>query len=199
MESETAVLRPQLVEIIVDLHEHGGPNRKVGLVESDDPAVTDVFELEADIAGSVVELWKLEDSVRQIGERFPRSTVGEPREMTLADWFETVTNVGLLVEIIEGLRIVNSQESAYLGVFFEVDAIRMDANTVFSSDILAADYVKQLGESIDNTIRRGCHISSKNGQQADEGDVLYTQIGNCRRLCGISRSRRDAKSLGRVR
>jgi hypothetical protein len=53
------------VEIIVDLHEHGGPNRKVDLVETNDPAVTDVLQLEAHIAGGVVELWKLEDSVRQ--------------------------------------------------------------------------------------------------------------------------------------
>jgi hypothetical protein len=156
------------VEIIIDLHEHGGPNRKVGLVESNDPAVTDVFELEADIAGGMVELWKLEDSVRQIGERFPWSSVGKSREMTLADWFEVVTDVSLLIEIIEGLRIVNSQESAYLGVFFEVDAVRVDANTVFSGDFLAVDYVEQLGESIDNTIRWRFHIISTNGQQADE-------------------------------
>jgi hypothetical protein len=168
MESETAVFRSQLVEIIVDLHEHGGPNRKVGLIESNAPAIGDVFELEADIAGSVVELWKLEDSVRQIGERFPRSSVGEPGEMTLADWFEAVTDVGLLVEIIEGLRIVNSQESAYLGVFFEADAVRVDANTMFSGDFLAVDYVEQLGESTDDAIRGGFHITSKNGQQADE-------------------------------
>ena len=83
----------------------------------------------------------------------PRSTVGEPREMTLADWFEVVTNVGLLVEIIEGLRIMNSQESAYLGVFFEVDAVRVDTNTVFIGDFLAVDFVEQLGESIDDAIR----------------------------------------------
>jgi hypothetical protein len=63
--------------------------------------------LEADISGGVVELWKLEDSVRQIGERFPWTSISEPREMTLADWFEAVTNVGLLVKVIERLRIMN--------------------------------------------------------------------------------------------
>lgn len=66
MESETAVFRPQIVEIIDDdLYEHGGPDRQVGLVEANDPAVGDILQLEADIAGGVVELRKLEDSVRQ--------------------------------------------------------------------------------------------------------------------------------------
>ena len=88
--------------------------------------------------------------------------------MTLADWFEAVTDVSLLIEIIEGLRIVNSQESAYLGVFFEIDAVRVDANTVFSGDFLAVNSVEQLGKSIDDAIKRGSHITSKNGQQADE-------------------------------
>lgn len=107
MESETAVFRTELVEITIDLHEHGGPNREIRLVEPNDPAVTDVLQLETHIAGGMVELWQLEESVRQIGERFPRPSIGEPREMTLADRFETVTNVGLLVKIIERLRIKN--------------------------------------------------------------------------------------------
>ena len=153
MESETAVLRSQLVEIIVDLHEHGGSKREVGLVEANDPPVGNILQLEADIAGSMVELWKLKDSVRQIGERFPRSSVGEPGEMTLADRFEAVTNVGLLIEVVERLRVMNPQERAYLGVFFEIVAIRMKTDAMVGSDFLAADDVKEFGEPIDDAIR----------------------------------------------
>ena len=114
MESETAVFRPQLVEIIIDLHEQGSPDRKIGLVEANDPAVGDILQLEADIAGGVIELRKLEDSVRQIGERFPRSSVGEPGEMALADRFEASTNVGLLVEIVEGPRFMYPKNAPIL-------------------------------------------------------------------------------------
>ena len=114
MESETAVFKPQFVEIDDDLHEHGGPKRKVSLVEANDPAVGDIFQLETDIAGGVIELRKLENSVRQIGERFPRSSIGEPGEMALADRFEASTNVGLLVEIVEGPRFMYPKNAPIL-------------------------------------------------------------------------------------
>lgn len=45
------------------------------------------------------------------------------------------------------------QERAYLGVFFEIMAVRMKTDAMVGSDFLAADDIKQFGEPIDDAIR----------------------------------------------
>lgn len=71
------MLWPELVEIDGNLHEHGDSNREFGGIEADHSAVHHLLETGANAAEWMIELWAVEDRVRQIGERVPRSARGE--------------------------------------------------------------------------------------------------------------------------
>jgi len=146
------VFGAEFVEIVIDLHEQGCPKWEIGLIESNDPPVTDLLKLETNISRGVVELWQLEDRVRQRGERLPRASRGQPREMTLANGFDAVTYVGLLVEVIKCLWIDDSQQYTNFDVFLKIDPVRVDSNAILVSNRLAADIVEQRGESVDDTV-----------------------------------------------
>lgn len=95
-------------------------------------------------------------SVRSRRSLLSDDVVLEHRDQTLDDFGTRPTYCDSVPHLVASFHIDHTRDAdnmmKKIAQSLEIVAVRVDTNTVFVSDILAADYVEQFGESISDMI-----------------------------------------------